>query len=266
MKSRTLLVYAFAYLAFLYLPVLFLTLFSFNDSEFIAFPLTGFTTRWYAGLAGDSAMRHALGNSLKVGAATALLSTLLGLLAAKAVTHYRLRGAHLALGFISLPLFIPDIVLGISLLILLSPVGIPLSLLTVIAGHCLICVPFAITVLMSRFDGFDRSLEEASLDLGENGWMTFWRITFPLALPGIVSSLLLTFIVSFDEFLIAYFLAGNEATLPIYIWGQLRFPYKLPSVLALGALILVASTILVVIAEWVRSAGLEDRRHAMVGA
>jgi spermidine/putrescine transport system permease protein len=96
--------------------------------------------------------------------------------------------------------------------------------------------------------------------------MTFWRVTFPLALPGIVSSLLLTFIVSFDEFLIAYFLAGNEATLPIYIWGQLRFPYKLPSVLALGALILVASALLVVLAEWVRSHGLEHRKHTMVGA
>ncbi|HEY0106425.1 MAG TPA: ABC transporter permease [Rhizomicrobium sp.] len=261
-----LLVYAILYLAFLYVPVLFLPLFSFNNSVFIAFPLSGFTTQWYSQMLDDAEMLHALRNSLEVGAVTAAVSTVLGLLAAKALTRYRVPGGAALLAFTSLPLFIPDIVLGISLLILLSPVGIPLSLLTVIAGHCLICVPFAITVLMSRFDGFDRSLEEASLDLGENGWMTFWRITFPLALPGIVSSLLLTFIVSFDEFLIAYFLAGNEATLPIYIWGQLRFPYKLPSVLALGALILVASTILVVIAEWVRSAGLEDRRHAMVGA
>jgi spermidine/putrescine transport system permease protein len=170
------------------------------------------------------------------------------------------------LAFTSLPLFIPDIVLGISLLILLNAVGVPLSLLTVIAGHALICIPFAITVLMSRFEGFDRSLEEASLDLGENGWMTFWRVTFPLALPGIISSLLLTFIVSFDEFLIAYFLAGDEATLPIYIWGQLRFPYKLPAVLALGALILIASAVVVVLAEWVRSHGMKDRQHTMVGA
>jgi spermidine/putrescine transport system permease protein len=119
---------------------------------------------------------------------------------------------------------------------------------------------------MSRLEGFDKSLEEASLDLGETGWTTFWRVTFPLALPGIVSSLLLTFIVSFDEFLIAYFLAGNDATLPIYIWSQLRFPYKLPSVLALGAAILVASAVLVVFAEWIRSRGLEGRRAVMVGA
>jgi spermidine/putrescine transport system permease protein len=265
-KRRGLFAYAVLYLAFLYVPVLFLPLFSFNDSVFIAFPLSGFTTQWYWEMAQDGAMLHALGNSLEVGAITATISTMLGLLAAKALTRYRVPGGGALLAFTSLPLFIPDIVLGISLLILLSQAGIALSLLTVIAGHCLICVPFAITVLMSRLEGFDKSLEEASLDLGESGWMTFWRVTFPLALPGIVSSLLLTFIVSFDEFLIAYFLAGNEATLPIYIWGQLRFPYKLPAVLALGALILVASALLVVFAEWVRSLGLRERRHEMVGA
>jgi spermidine/putrescine transport system permease protein len=261
-----LLLYALFYLALLYGPVLFLPLFSFNDSVFIAFPLQGFTTRWYGQMLADGAMLHALGNSFKVGAITATLSTVLGLLAAKAMTRYRVPGSDALLGFTSLPLFIPDIVLGISLLILLNLVAIPLSLLTVIAGHSLICIPFAITVLMSRLDGFDKSLEEASLDLGETGWMTFWRVTFPLALPGIVSSLLLTFIVSFDEFLIAYFLAGSEATLPIYIWGQLRFPYKLPAVLALGALILLASAMLVVIAEWIRNIGVKDGKRAVVGA
>jgi len=267
-KSRGggLLAYALCYLAFLYVPVLFLPLFSFNRSVFIAFPLSGFTTQWYAQMLADDAMLRALGNSLVVGATTALLSTLLGLLAAKALTRYRVPGGAALLGFTSLPLFIPDIVLGISLLILLNAVAIPLSLASVICGHTLICVPFAITVLMSRLEGFDKSLEEASLDLGETGWTTFWRVTFPLALPGIVSSLLLTFIVSFDEFLIAYFLVGNDATLPIYIWSQLRFPYKLPSVLALGAAILVASAVLVVFAEWIRSRGLEGRRAVMVGA
>ncbi|HVZ70517.1 MAG TPA: ABC transporter permease [Rhizomicrobium sp.] len=252
--------YAVLYLAFLYVPVLFLPLFSFNDSAFIAFPLAGFTTKWYGQMLADDAMHSALWNSLKVGAAVALISTALGLLAAKALTRYRLPGGAAVLGFTSLPLFIPDIVLGISLLILLNTVKMPLSLVSVMLGHVLICAPFAITVLMSRFDGFDKSLEEASLDLGENGWTTFWRVTFPLVLPGIISSLLLTFIVSFDEFLIAYFLAGTDATLPIYIWGQLRFPYKLPVVLALGAVILVVSCVLVVIAEWVRGLGQSGRR------
>jgi len=266
MRNRGLLVYAILYLAFLYVPVLFLPLFSFNNSVFIAFPLSGFTTQWYSEMLADGAMLHALRNSLEIGAITALISTTLGLLGAKALTRHRVPGAGALLAFTSLPLFIPDIVLGISLLILLTAVNIPLSLLTVIAGHCLICIPFATTVLMSRLDGFDRSLEEASADLGESGWMTFWRVTFPLAMPGIVSSLLLTFIVSFDEFLIAYFLAGSEATLPIYIWGQLRFPYKLPAVLALGALILVVSAILVVLAEWFRNRGLHDRTRITVGA
>ena len=95
-------------------------------------------------------------------------------------------------------------------------------------------------VLISRLEGFDKSLEEASLDLGENAWMTFWRVTFPLAWPGIVSSLLLCFIASFDEFVLAFFLSGNEATLPVFIWSQLRFPARLPGVLALGSCILLA--------------------------
>ena len=263
MKNRSLSAYAFAYLAFLYVPVLVLPVFSFNNSEFIAFPLSGFTTRWYAGLAADTAMHHALGNSLKVGLTTALLSTLLGLTAAKAVTRYRLRGAGPALAFISLPLFIPDIVLGISLLLLLGAAELPLSLAAVVMGHLLVCVPFALTVLIARFEGFDKNLEEASADLGENGWMTFWRVTFPLMMPGITASLLLTFITSFDEFLVAYFLSGTEATLPIYIWGQLRFPERLPTVLALGAIILTVSVALVVLAEYIRNLGV---KKPMVGA
>lgn len=263
MKSRTLFLYALAYLAFLYGPVLVLPVFSFNNSEFIAFPLSGFTTRWYQGLLADTAMQHALGNSLKVGLATALLSTALGLAAARAVTRYRLKGAGAVLGFISLPLFIPDIVLALSLMLLLGLLSLPLSLAAVVLGHLLICIPFAVTVLIARFEGFDRDLEEASADLGEDPVMTFWRVTFPLMLPGIVASLLLTFITSFDEFLLAFFLSGTEATLPVYIWGQLRFPERLPLVLALGALILTASIALVILAEYVRNLGA---RKTMVGA
>jgi len=133
----------------------------------------------------------------------------------------------------------------------------------VVMGHLLVCVPFALTVLIARFEGFDKNLEEASADLGENGWMTFWRVTFPLMMPGITASLLLTFITSFDEFLVAYFLSGTEATLPIYIWGQLRFPERLPMVLALGAIILAISVALVILAEYIRNLGV---KKPMVGA
>jgi len=263
-KGWGLFAYAIFYLAFLYLPVLFLPLFSFNNSMFISFPLSGFTTQWYERMFADAEVQHALMNSLKVGAAAAIVSTMLGLPAAKALTRYPICGKGALIGFVNLPLFIPEIVLGISLLILLNQAEIPLSLATVTLGHVAVCVPFAITVLMSRMEGFDKSLEEASLDLGETGWMTFWRVTFPLVLPGIVSALLLTFMVSFDDFLIAYFLAGTQVTLPIYIWAQLRFPFKLPTVLALGALILLVSCVLVVAAEWMRSIGQRGRR--VVGA
>jgi spermidine/putrescine transport system permease protein len=254
-RSRGLFIYALLYLMFLYAPVALLPLFSFNNSLFIAFPLSGFTTRWYAEMAADDAMHTALWNTLRVGAVASLSSTILGLLAAKALTQGALPGRSLLLGFTSLPLFIPEIVLGIALLMLMAALSIPLSLVSVIAGHVLICLPFAIAVLAARFEGFDVSLEEASRDLGEDGWMTFWRVTFPLVLPGIIASLLLTFIVSFDDFMIAFFLCGTDTTLPVFIFGELRFPNRLPGVLALGSTILIVSAALVFVAEWVRRIG-----------
>lgn len=253
-------VFALAYLLFLYVPVLLLPVFSFNDSIFISFPLKGFTTKWYEQAFADQDMLNALIASLQVGLVVAIISTILGLFGAKAVTRYRMPGQGAVTGMIMLPLFIPEIILGISLLILINGLELDLSLLTVGIGHVMLCTPFAMAVLTSRLDGFDKSLEEASMDLGESPWMTFWRVTFPLVAPGIVSSLLLTFIVSFDEFLLSFFLAGQQPTLPVYIWSQLRFPNKLPGVLALGALILVSSCILVVIAEWVRQLGTSERK------
>jgi spermidine/putrescine transport system permease protein len=252
--------FAYAYLVFLYGPVLFLPVFSFNDSIFVSFPLTGFTTKWYEEAFADEKMINALQASLQVGGMVAITATILGLFGAKAVTRYRMPGQNAVTGLIMLPLFIPEIILGISLLILLNALNIELGIPAVVVGHVMLCTPFAMAVLTSRLDGFDRSLEEASMDLGETPWMTFWRVTFPLAAPGIVSSILLTFIVSFDEFLLSFFLTNQQPTLPVYIWSQLRFPNKLPSVLAMGAMILVASCILVVIAEWVRQLGTNERR------
>jgi len=160
-------------------------------------------------------------------------------------------------GLIMLPLVVPSIILGIALLTLVIKVlGIQPSLYTIGASHVLICVPFAMLVMISRLEGFDKSLEEASLDLGESAWTTFWRVTLPLAMPGIVASFLLCFTTSFDEFLLAFFLSGNQPTLPVYIWGQLRLPTQLPNVLALGSCILAASFMLVFISERVRRRGL----------
>ena len=259
--NRPLYGYAILYLAFLYVPVLLLPLFSFNDGIYIAFPIEGFTTRWYEEMLQNTAMHKALWNSIRVGLVTAVVATILGIFAAKAVTRYRMPGQKPVIAVIMVPLVIPDIILGTSLLILVNNIGLGLSLVSVTLGHIAICVPFSMAVLMSRFEGFDKSLEEASSDLGENAWWTFWRVTFPLVFPGVLSSMLLCFIISFDEFIIAFFLAGTDPTLPLFIYSQLRFPQKLPGTLALGACIIMVSFLVVALNEWYRrrsSHGISD--------
>jgi spermidine/putrescine transport system permease protein len=248
--------YAVLFLVFLYGPVLLMPVFSFNDNIFATFPLKSFTLRHYANLASSPSMINALKNSLGVGAGVAVLSTILGLLAAIAFTRYPLPFKAPVSGMILLPLVVPSIILGVALLVILRQMlDIELTLWTVGAGHLLLCVPFSMLVLMSRLEGFDRSLEEASSDLGETAWMTFWRVTVPLALPGIVSSLLMSFTISFDEFVLAFFLSGTEPTLPVYLFSQLRFPQNLPRMLALGSSVLFVSAIVVVCAELLRRRG-----------
>ncbi len=242
--------YAWIFIAVLYAPLLLLPLFSFNAATYIAFPLRGFTTEWYAELWDLAPMWAALWNSVLLGAVVAAISTGLGVFAAKAFTRHRMPGRGAILGFMMLPLVVPLIIFGVALLILLNRLGISLSLFTVGLGHVLVCTPFAIATLIPRFEGFDAAIEEASADLGENGWWTFWRVTFPMVFPGILASLMLTFTISFDEFIIAFFLSGTEPTLPIYIWNQLRFPEKLPSVLALSTIIIALSFVLVFASLW----------------
>ena len=150
------------------------------------------------------------------------------------------------------PLFLPEIIVAVSLLMIVLAMGVELSLMTVILGQTVFCVPYAMSVLVSGFEGFDRSLEEASYDLGETAFGTFRRVTLPVVAPAIVSSLLVTFTISLDEFILAFFLSGTEPTLPVYIWGQLRFAAKLPGVLALGTIMLAASILMLTLAEVLR--------------
>lgn len=256
--------YTVAYLVFIYAPVLLLPVFSFNDGLYVAFPMKGFTLRWWEEMLAQDGLQRALWNSFAVALPVCVISTALGICAAKALTGYRLYGTKAITGLLTLPLVIPFIILGIALLIAFNTIGLDLSLLSVGIGHVLICVPFAMFVLMSRLESFDRSIEEAALDLGETPWMTFWRVTVPVSMPGIVASLLLTFTLSFDEFLLAFFLTGNESTLPIFIWSQLRFPAKLPAVLALGTAILIATFILVFLAEWLRRRGSSSQNGGVL--
>jgi len=253
---RPLFAYAVFFIAFLYGPVMLMPVFSLNDSTFATFPLKGFTLRHYADMAANMSMMASLRNSFAVATIVSILSTAIALPAAIALTRYRLPAGGVILSAMMLPLVVPSIVFAVAILVIVVRiVGLDLSLWTVGAGHVLICIPFAMTVLMSRLEGFDRSLEEASRDLGENAWMTFRRVTLPLAMPGVVSSLLLCFIVSFDEFVLAFFLSGTEPTLPVFLFSQLRFPNRLPGTLALGSLILVVSALLVIAAEMLRRRG-----------
>jgi len=256
--NRTLQIYACLFLIVLYTPVLFIPLFSFNDSIYVRFPLTGFTTNWYVDLMSRQSVWHAMWNSIRVGVFVSIVSTILGVMAARAITRRKLPGQNAIIGFVMLPLVIPGIIFGVALLVLLSRMGVTLSLNTVALGHLIVCMPFSVATLLPRFEGMDRSMEEASADLGENGWWTFWRVTFPLVLPGIIASLLLTFTVSFDEFIMAFFLSSTDSTLPMYIWSQLRFPREFPTILALSSLILMVSFALVFVALWINRMGLND--------
>lgn len=256
--------YAGLYVIFLYLPIALLPIFSVNLSPIPQFPLTGTTLKWYQDLPRTPALLDAAWNSLIVGIAAAILSTVLGICAARAVTRYRFPARRPIQGLIMAPLVLPEIIIAISMLLILLSLGLNLSLFTVVLGHVLICIPYSITVLISGFEGFDRSLEEASADLGETAFGTFRRVTLPMVAPAIVSSLLVSFTISLDEFIMAFFLAGTEATLPVYIWGQLRFAAKLPSVLALGTLMLAASIVMLTIAEVLRRRA--ERRTGNTGA
>lgn len=258
MKLDPMKAYGLFFVFFLYAPVLLIPLFSFNDSTVATFPMKGFSFNGYLTMVNDATLINALKNSLMVGIGVSVVSTMFGLLAAMGATRYVLPGKGPVMGTIMLPLVVPSLILAIALLVIMRQVfDIPLTLWSVAAGHVLVCVPFSMLVLISRLEGFDRGLEEASNDLGENAWMTFWRVTFPIALPGIVASLLMCFTISFDEFVMAFFLSGTDQTLPVFLYSQLRFPQRLPPTLALGSSILAASVVIVILSEWLRRRGVQ---------
>ena len=255
MKGGGLRIYAILYLLFLYAPILLLPIFAFNSGTIIAFPLKGFTTEWFAQMAGNATLRRALTNSLTIAVSASILATCLGVFAARASTRFEFPGKGPIMGLIMLPLVLPEIIVSISLLVVLLSLGVQLSILTVIVGHTLICMPYATVILTTAFNSLDRSLEEAAYDLGETRASAFRLVILPLVMPGIISSLLMSFTISLDEFIIAFFLAGNEPTLPTYIFSQLRFPKQIPMIMALGTVLVLLSILLLTIAEYFRRRG-----------
>lgn len=248
-RLSSLQLYAIGYLIFLYIPVLFIPLFSFNTGTIVAFPIKGWTFDWYRQLGGEDTLITALMNSLKVGLVSSVVATAIGLFAARAYTRYRFKGKGFSEGLVMLPLVVPGIIVASSMLILFLSMGLKPSLFAVTLGHIFLCIPFAVSILKSAFDDFDISLEEAASDLGSGPIEVFFKVTLPMVLPGIISSILVSFTVSFDEFVLAFFLAGSEPTLPVYIWSQIRFPAKLPNTLALGSVLLFASIAMLILAS-----------------
>lgn len=250
-------IYAITYLVFLYAPIVLLPIFAFNDATIIAFPLKGFTTEWFTELAANRSLHAAVKNSLFIAVVTALTSTLLGVCAARAGAMYRFPFKAGIMGFIMLPLVLPEIIVAVSLLVVVVQfLDLGLSNWTIIAAHILICTPFCIAILNGAFQNLDPSMEEAAMDLGESRFSAFRLVTLPLVMPGIISSMLIAFTISLDEFIIAFFLSGASPTMPVYIWGLLRFPASLPIVMALGTILVALSIVLLTIAELLRRRGL----------
>lgn len=247
--------YAVLYLLFLYAPIMLLPMFAFNSGTIIAFPLRGFTTDWFAQMWANPTLRRALGNSLTIAVSASVLSTCLGIFAARASTRFEFPGRTGIMGFIMLPMVLPEIIIAMSLLVVLLAIGVQLSIFTVILGHVLICTPYAIAVLTTAFASLDKSLEEAAFDLGETRWGAFRLVILPLVMPGIISALLISFTISLDEFIIAFFLAGSEPTLPTYIFSQLRFPKAIPVIMALGTVLVALSIVLLALGEYFRRRG-----------
>ncbi|MEN6478263.1 MAG: ABC transporter permease [Anaerolineales bacterium] len=240
---------------FMYLPIVMLVVFAFNDSPLMVFPLKGFTLKWFGELGKATEMLQAARNSLVLGLITSVVATVLGTMAAIATMRYqfRLKGAFLAVT--SMPLVIPYVVLGVALLLLFSTLGVELSLFTVGVGHVIISMPYVTLIVGARLAGFPSSIEEAAQDLGANYWLTLRRVVVPISMPAILSAFLTSFTTSFDEFAVSFFLTGTETTLPVYVYSQLRFPSRLPIVVTLSAIVMVCSVALLLLAERLRRSG-----------
>jgi spermidine/putrescine transport system permease protein len=234
---------------FLYAPIAILLVFSFNNSVLPIFPLSGFTFKWYHQFISDSELRGALQTSAIVAALSSSGAVVLGTLASIALARRRFFGKAPVSALLLSPLVIPYVVFGISLLLLFHTLNIGLSILTVVIGHIVISLPYTILVLVPRLQQIDVSLEEAAYDLGASRLRTFRSIVLPLILPALVSAFLIAFTTSFDEYAVASFVVGNQITFPIFLYGALRFPTKLPEVIAVAVVVMTVSLVVVVAAE-----------------
>lgn len=232
----------------LHLPLLVLVLFSFNSSRF-SVRWTGFTFDWYRQLADRPDILRALRASLIVGVTSTLIATVLGTLIALGIARRGMTRRRAIEGALYVPIVTPEVVTGISLLVLFAAVGVPLGLTTITIAHVAFGVPFVAVVVLARLAGMDRTLEEAALVLGADEAAAFRRVTLPQLWPGILAGALLAFTMSFDDFVITFFVSGvGSTTLPLLVYSMVRRTVE-PTINAISTLVLVVTTILIVIAD-----------------
>jgi spermidine/putrescine transport system permease protein len=236
-------------LVFFYLPICFLVLNSFNDSRY-ASKWNGFTTRWYERLFERTDILAALGNSVKVATAASLVSMVLGTAAAFALQRYksRLQDAHKLL--VAVPLVLPDILMGMSLLLLFISFGMKLSLTTISIAHVTFCLSYVALVVQARLQDFDFNVVEAARDLGATKVQAFVKVTLPLLAPGILAVGLLAFTLSIDDYVITYFVKGpGSDTLPTLVYSMIKKSKDLPVINALSSLMLIITFAVVAISQ-----------------
>jgi spermidine/putrescine transport system permease protein len=244
-RSKWLLAAALAGYAFLYLPLVIVVVYSFNDSRLNA-EWVGFTLDWYRKLFNDEEMLVAAGNSLAIGVAVSLVSTVLGTMAGMAMYRYRLRVLPV---LVLMPIAIPEILMGVSLLIFFVLLNFTLGLLSVALAHIAFCVGFVAIVVRARLAGMDESLTEAARDCGATPWLAFRHVTLPLIMPGVVAGALMAFTLSIDDFVITFFTAGaGTTTLPLQIYSMIKIAVT-PEVNAVSTLLMLLTLVLIVIAS-----------------
>ncbi|MGG6296160.1 ABC transporter permease [Leptolyngbya sp. AN02str] len=237
--------------AFMYLPVLVLAFFSFNESRFSA-EWTGFSLRWYQQMLGDGRILSALQDSLSVAMLAVLIAAVLGTLMAVGLSRYEFPGKGLYQGVAYLPLIIPDIAIAVATLVFLASMAIPLSLWTVVSAHVVFCIAYIAVVVSTRLAGLNPYLQEAALDLGATPFQAFIKVLLPEIMPAIISGCLLAFVLSMDDLLISSFTAGGgTTTLPMEIFSRVRTGVR-PDINALSVVLILGSGILAFAAEYIR--------------
>ncbi|GFP74785.1 extracellular solute-binding protein [Clostridium fungisolvens] len=251
--------YAFLMYMFLYVPIMVLIAFSFNSSK-LNVVWTGFTFKWYQSLIHNAGILEAVKNSFIIAIVSTIISVVIGTLASVGLYRYEFRGKKVLDTILYIPLVIPEIVMGISLLAFFSIVKMDLGRLSLIIAHVTFSVAYVVAVVRTRLDGFDKAVEEAAMDLGASALKTFFYVTLPIIMPGVIAGGLLAFTLSLDDVIISFFVAGpGSVTLPLKIFSMVKFGVT-PEINALSTIILLFTVIIIVLSVVMRNVNLSMKR------